>query len=310
MKILVTGISGYVGGALAPRLRELGHEVVGLSRDPARNRIDFPVYRGDVNTGEGLAEALERAEIAYYLAHSLESENPEGYAIRDRRMALNFVEAARAAGVRRVIHLGVFDVDPPAKRSSHQKSRLEVDEIVRSTTPESLTLRASAVIGPSNWYFQALVNMVARLPLLALPKRGRLRLQPIDERDAIECLARAATSDDIAGRAVDIGGDIVTQEEFVLMIARAMGRERRVLRLPFSAPAFLSRVFALVGGGDPAILRPLFYTGLTDNLAHEDGAGMLGVHTRALEDSLRHTLARMGRLHASGEAAPQPVGAG
>jgi uncharacterized protein YbjT (DUF2867 family) len=308
MKILVTGITGYVGGALAPRLRELGHEVVGLSRHPDRQRLDFPIHKGDIATGEGLAEALDGAVVAYYLAHSLESGNPEGYAIRDRRMALNFVAAAQAAGVRRVIHLGVFDVDPPAKRSSHQESRLEIDQIVRSTTPESLTLRASAVIGSSNWYFQALVNMVARLPILALPKRGQLRLQPIDERDAVECLAVAARSDKVAGKAVDIGGDIMTQEEFVLMIAREMGRKRRVLRLPFRAPQLLSRMFAVVGGGDPAILRPLFYTGLTDNVAHEDGPVMLGVRTHPIEESLRHSLAAMGRLAKSRRASPELAG--
>jgi uncharacterized protein YbjT (DUF2867 family) len=295
MRMLVTGISGYIGGALAPELVKEGHEVVGLSRDPSCVDADFRVVKGDAATGEGLASALKGVEVAYYLAHSLESGNREGYATRDRRMAHNFVDAARKAGVRRVIHLGVFDVDPPAKRSAHQTSRLEVDEIVRGTTSESLTLRASAVIGASNWYFQALVNVARRLPVAVLPKRGTLRLQPIDERDAIRCLVAAATSDAIAGQAIDIAGDeIVSQREFMRRLLEAMGKKPRMVGVPFAAPRVFSRVFAAAGRGDPAILIPLFYTGLTHNVAHQNGAALLGVPTHSLGEALPHALTQMG----------------
>jgi uncharacterized protein YbjT (DUF2867 family) len=310
VKILVTGISGYIGGALTPRLIEEDHEVTGLSRDPSRVQLEVELIKGDVATGEGLDSALEGVEVAYYLAHSLESGNPEPYAVRDRRMAHNFVDAARRAGVRRVIHLGVFDVDSPAKRSAHQSSRLEIDEIVRTTTPESLTLRASAVIGASNWYFKALVGMARRLPVVVLPKRGKLLLQPIDERDVTECLVAAATSDAVAGRAIDIAGDeVVSQRQLMRSILRAMGRKPRLVGVPFAVPALFSRVFAAVGGGDPAILIPLFYTGLTDNVAHEDGAALLGVQKHPFEESLRHAITKMGLAPTVGEERPVAVSA-
>jgi uncharacterized protein YbjT (DUF2867 family) len=296
VRILVTGITGYVGGALAPRLAEAGHDVVGLSRDPRRTGPDIPVLAGDVNTGAGLDAALDGVDVAYYLAHSLESANPEGFATRDRRMAQNFVAAARTAGVRRVIHLGIFDVP---RRSSHQESRIEVDEIVRATTPESLTLRSGPILAPDNWYMQAMANLVKRVPVVTLPERGRLLVQPIDGRDVTECLAAAATSDAVAGHAVDIAGpDVITQRELVEAIARRMGRRRLVTGLPrFARRRGMPEVFARVGGGDPAILKPLFFTGLTDNVAHDDGAARLDVVTRGVEESLDHTLTEMGLRH-------------
>jgi uncharacterized protein YbjT (DUF2867 family) len=151
------------------------------------------------------------------------------------------------------------------------------------------------VIGASNWYFKALVNMARRLPVVAIPKRGKLRLQPIDERDAVRCLVTAATSDAVAGRAVDIAGDeIVSQREFMRAILQAMGKEPRLVGLHFAVPSIFSRVFAAAGGGDPAILVPLFYTGLTDNVAHEDGAALLGVQKHSLQEALRHAIAQMG----------------
>ena len=58
MRTLVTGITGYVGGALAPKLLAEGHEVRGLARDPSRCPEDFECVRGDAVTGAGLDEAL------------------------------------------------------------------------------------------------------------------------------------------------------------------------------------------------------------------------------------------------------------
>ena len=71
MRILLTGITGYVGGALVPRLQRDGHELVGLARNPAGADVpgDVPLVQGDVLTGAGLDEALEGCDVAYYLVH-------------------------------------------------------------------------------------------------------------------------------------------------------------------------------------------------------------------------------------------------
>ncbi|MBI5105518.1 MAG: NAD(P)H-binding protein, partial [Solirubrobacterales bacterium] len=63
--ILLTGATGYVGGALLPALLAAGHEVRCLVRDPAR--ADLPhtahVVQGDVVTGAGLDAALEGVDV-------------------------------------------------------------------------------------------------------------------------------------------------------------------------------------------------------------------------------------------------------
>src|SRR5690349_7004506 len=108
VRCLVTGATGYVGGRLVPRLLAAGHEVRCLTRSARRLR-DVPwadkvqIVEGDVSTGEGLTDACHGIEIVYYLVHSL---GQTGFEELDKRGAEQVAEAARAAGVQRIVYLG------------------------------------------------------------------------------------------------------------------------------------------------------------------------------------------------------------
>src|SRR5918992_1471339 len=107
VRILVTGASGYVGAALAPRLRQAGHQVRGFARSRERVaaagvELDDLVV-GDAISGAGLARALDGADAAYYLIHSMEGAPDGTFPAHERRAADRFATAARTAGVRRVV---------------------------------------------------------------------------------------------------------------------------------------------------------------------------------------------------------------
>jgi len=73
MKILVTGITGYVGSRVAARLAAEGHQLRGLSRRP----VELPgveMLTGDAVCDQGLDRALDGVELAYYLIHSLDTD--------------------------------------------------------------------------------------------------------------------------------------------------------------------------------------------------------------------------------------------
>lgn len=126
MRILLTGISGFAGAALLPRLLEEGHEVCALARDRGRvertlNAMDSPRHGpvglddfeltiGDTLSGTGMPAALRGVEVAYYLIHSMEPSpsgpNGDSFPARERASAHTFAHAARAAGVRRIVYLG------------------------------------------------------------------------------------------------------------------------------------------------------------------------------------------------------------
>jgi uncharacterized protein YbjT (DUF2867 family) len=294
VKVLVTGASGFVGAALIPRLQRDGHDVRAFGRAAGRVRAKVPVVEGDAVTGAGLDAALEGVECAYFLIHSMETAgvaNGGDFAERDRRAAGAFAQAAGRAGVRRVIYLGGL-VPPDASPSHHLASRLEVERILLDAAPEAVAFRASIVIAAASRSFRFLVHLIERLPVLALPAWRKHRTQPIDGRDVIEFLARAAGAPEIAGRSLDIAGpDVLSYAEMIERIRDAMVVGRPALRLGLEATPVASRVAAAIAGEDHALIGPLMEGLSYDLLPRDDAAtGLLGVRLHSFDAAVERAL--------------------
>jgi uncharacterized protein YbjT (DUF2867 family) len=292
--VLVTGASGFAGAALIPRLQRDGHDVRAFGRAAGRVRAAVPVVEGDAVTGAGLDAALEDVECAYFLIHSMETAgvaNGGDFAERDRRAAGAFAQAAARAGVRRVIYLGGL-VPPDASPSHHLASRLEVERILLDAAPEAVAFRASIVIAAASRSFRFLVHLIERLPVLALPAWREHRTQPIDGRDVIEFLARAAAAPGLAGRSLDIAGpDVLSYADMIERIRDAMVVGRPALRLGLEATPVASRVAAAIAGEDHALIGPLM-EGLSHDLLPRDDAAtaLLGVRLHTFDAAVERAL--------------------
>jgi uncharacterized protein YbjT (DUF2867 family) len=290
MRVLITGVSGYVGRALVPRLRSAGYDLRGLARDPARVAQALPLVTGDVVSGAGLREALDGVDVAYYLVHSMEPSTDGAFADRERRAASNFAEAARAEGVPRIVYLG--GLVPPRGASAHLASRLEVEETLLAAAPGSVALRASIIIGARSRSFRFLVRLVERLRVLPLPAWHVHRTQPIDERDLLGFLLAAASHPAVAGRSLDIAGpDVLSYGEMIERIADLMLVGRSALRLRVTATPVASRVAARIAGEHWELIGPLMEALNTDLLARDDSAAaLLGVRLHPFSRAVEHAL--------------------
>ena len=294
MRILVTGASGYVGSELIPRLRGAGHEVRAFARDAARAPAGVTVAVGDAVTGRGLAGALEGVDVAYFLIHSMEPAGPAAGSFwqRDRRAAENFARACGKAGVRRVVYLGGV-VPAGAPPSPHLASRLEVESALLASVPAGVALRASIVIGAGSRSFRFLVRLVERMPVLALPAWRDRRTAPIDGRDVIELLARAADSPQVAGRSLDIGGpEVLSYGAMIERIRDHMLVGRPEVRLgSFEATPLTSRIASALAGEDHELVGPLMEGLRYDLLPRDDrAAGLLGVRLHSFDSAVEHAL--------------------
>ena len=218
MRILVTGVSGYVGAALvAAPARATATRVRGFARSAARVdglglALDELVV-GDATTGAGLEAALDGIDVAYYLIHSMEGAATGAFAearARGRRGVRRRGRRRPACGASSTSAASC----PPTRRSRAISARAwRSSSALLAAVPEAIALRASIVIGARSRSFRFLVRLIERLPVLALPAWREHRTAPIDGRDVLEFLAarRRRRPPQRAGRSWDIGGpDVMT----------------------------------------------------------------------------------------------------
>jgi uncharacterized protein YbjT (DUF2867 family) len=254
--VLIAGATGYVGGHLVPELLRRGMRVRCLVRDPGRAQLprEAEVVAGDVLDKATLAPALDGIDVAHYLVHSMGGNGDGDFAHRDREGATNFAEAARAAGVGRLVYLGGLE----GGDSEHLRSREEVAAILARAVPGTVHARAAMVIGAGSASFLILRHLVERLPAMVCPRWIDTRTQPIAASDVTRALADLATRD-AAPAEVELGGaDVLSYRDMMRRYAEAAGRRRPlVVRVPVLTPRLSSYWLGLVTPVDTGVARPL-----------------------------------------------------
>ena len=247
--ILLTGATGYVGGRLLEALEAEGCWVRCLARRPdylePRVGPRTEVVPGDVLQPESLVPALKGVHTAYYLVHSMGSKGE--FVDRDRRAATGFAQAAKAAGVRKIIYLGGLGSDD--EMSDHLRSRQEVGAILAASGVRTIEFRASIIIGSGSLSFEMIRALVERLPLMVTPRWVLAQAQPIAIEDVIAYLRAALEFEmgDSAVRVFEIGGpDQVSYAELMREYATQRGLRRLIISVPILTPRLSSLWLGLV----------------------------------------------------------------
>lgn len=258
--VLVTGVTGYVGGRLVPRLLEAGYRVRVLVRDPSRLQgrpwaDSVEVASVDILQPEALPAAMEGVSAAYYLIHSMRGTGE--FQHRDLEAGHHFGEAARAAGVKRIIYLGGLG-DPQADLSQHLRSRQMTGEILRQSGVPVTEFRAAIIVGSGSVSFEMVRYLAERIPVMVCPRWVYSRVQPIAIRDVLSYLVAALKTPESAGRIVEIGGaDVLTYREMMISYARIRELRRLVISTPLLTPRLSSYWVHLVTPVPAVIARPL-----------------------------------------------------
>jgi uncharacterized protein YbjT (DUF2867 family) len=219
-------------------------------------RDDVEVVRGDLTEPDSLTAAFDGVDVVYYLVHSMGTS--KDFVAEEAQSARNVVEAARRAGVRRLVYLS--GLHPEGRElSRHLSSRAEVGEILIDSGIETVVLQAGIVIGAGSASFEMIRHLTDRLPAMTTPKWVHNKIQPIAIGDVLDYLARAGTADVPTSRTWDVGGpDVMEYGDAMQVYAEVAGLRRRlIVVLPFLTPTIASWWVGLVTPIPSGLARPL-----------------------------------------------------
>ena len=296
--ILVTGPTGYVGGRLIPRLLEAGYPVRVLARDPARlqGRPWLPqveVLQADVLQPETLGPALQGVSVAYFLIHGMQGGKVK--AERDMNVARNFVQAASAANIERIIYLGEL-VDPTARLSPYLRSRHETGYILRQGRIPVTEFRAGMIIGSGSTLFEMVRYLSEREPLLICPRWYFSKAQPIAIRNVLDYLVSALEQPESTGQLLEIGGATrLTYADMLLEYAKVRELRRFLIPTPFYLPRLSAYWVHLVTPITYNTVLPLIEGLRADSIVHNDLATRLFPNIELLdfETAVRYALIKI-----------------
>lgn len=290
--ILLTGATGYVGGRLLRVLEKSGHQLRCLARRPEflRSRVgsSTEVVRGDVLEPASLESALAGVHTAYYLVHSM-AIGPK-FEEADWTGARNFAEAARRAGVRRIIYLGGLGCGD--ELSPHLASRQETGRILRDFGVPTLEFRASIIIGSGSLSFEMIRALVEKLPVMITPRWVGTKAQPIAIEDVIGYLMEALELELSESCVVEIGGaDRVSYREILKEYARQRGLRRWMFPVPVLTPRLSSLWLGLVTPVYARVGRELIEGVRNETVVHGDTAALLfRIRARGIQEAIARAL--------------------
>lgn len=244
MKILLTGVTGYIGQNLLPALLAQGHMVICCVRDV--NRFDTTKYPGggieviEVNflKPSTLSAIPKDIEFAYYLIHSMSAAD-EDFEQLEKESAMNFKEYIEKTKVRQVIYLsGIVNEN---NLSKHLQSRKGVEDILAQSSFALTTLRAGIIVGSGSASFEIIRDLVEKLPIMIAPRWLKTKSQPIAIRNVVQFLTGVLNNSYTFKKSFDIGGpEILTYKDLLLIYARVRGLKRLIITVPVMTPKLSS----------------------------------------------------------------------
>ncbi|QQS52672.1 MAG: SDR family oxidoreductase [Bacteroidota bacterium] len=244
MKILLTGVTGYIAQRLLPVLLMNGHEVVCCVRD--KNRFNHRMYssnkltviEADFLVKNSLAQIPDDIDVAYYLIHSMSTQTGD-FERMEEVCATNFKNRLKQTKVKQVIYLsGISNAE---ELSKHLSSRKNVETILSSSSIALTTLKAGIIVGSGSASFEIVRDLVEKLPIMIAPRWLKTKSQPIAIRNVIEFLTGVIGNSETYNKSYDIGGpDILSYKEMLLRFAKIRGLKRRILIVPVMTPKISS----------------------------------------------------------------------
>jgi len=231
MKIAVTGAFSYSGKYITKRLLECGDEVITLTGHP--DRPDpfgglVKAYPLDFDEAS-MARSLQGVAVLVntYWVRFDKGENTQLRAVENTRKLIN---AARAAGVKRVVHISITNSSARSHLPYFWGKAANEKAVIESGMRYAI-LRPTVLFGDEDILINNIAFLLRRFPFFALPGDGSYRLQPVYVDDLAALAVEAVYCEE--NYVIDaVGPDVFTFREMVDLIREKIGAKRLLIPIP------------------------------------------------------------------------------
>lgn len=243
--VLVTGVTGQQGGAVAKELLNKGFKVKGMTRNPesenakALAELGVEIVKGDLDDAASLENALKDVWGAFAVQNTWEAGVE-----KEEEQGKRFAEVAKKAGVQHYVYSSVGSAHKNTG-IPHFDNKWRVEEKVRELGFNSFVI-LRPVFFMENWvspWFKPAIDEGA----LAISLKPDTKLQMISVADIGKYGAWAfEKSDELNGREIDIAGDELTMPDTAKIISEAAGKNIQFVAPPIEEVRKFSEDFALM----------------------------------------------------------------
>jgi uncharacterized protein YbjT (DUF2867 family) len=262
LHVVVTGAAGLVGTHLCRQLVEAGWKVRGIVRDTAKaaariGDLRLEILEADIRDAAAMRSALTGAGALVHLAAIAIEKPGESYEATNTDATSVLLDAAQAAGVRRVVYMSQNGASS-SSRYPFLKSKGVAEDTVTTSAFQWTVLKPSVIFGPEDEFVNVLARMVRLSPVVfPLPGGGVARFQPIAVDDVARAVLKCLDDSATVRSTYTIGGSTpLTLKEMTERILVAMNTSRVLVNMPIGA---LRPVIAVA---EKLLPRPPVTTGL------------------------------------------------
>lgn len=291
-QVTVFGGSGFVGRAIVRALAQEGYQVrVACRRIELAERIKTA---GDVGQITILRTNLRiPASVAAAVSGSQAVINASGIAFQRGRQRYETVhvegaraiaEAAKAAGVQRLVHISGIGADQRNSTNRFIRSKVDAEDAIVSGFANATMLRPSVVFGPEDAMFNRMAQIARQAPFLPVVGDGSAKVQPVYVGDVGAAVVAVLERPDTAKSVFELGGPrVYTYREIAALVLREIDRHKRIV----GVPAGLMKIMGFFAEFLP--VPPLTHDQVdllvTDNVTRPGAPGLaeLGIEPTAAE---------------------------
>jgi len=240
-QITVFGGSGFVGRAIVQALAREGYLIrVAVRRPGLANSVKafgdvghITLMQANLRMPKSVEWAVNGSDAVVNAAGIPYPRGRQTYQAVHADGARNIAEAARAAGIQRLVHISGIGADNRSSRNAYIQSKVAAEDAVIAGFTSATILRPSVVFGPGDALFTRLADIASKAPFVPLIGDGTARVQPVFSADVGRAVVAVLKQPQTAHTVFELGGpQVFTYREIAQLVLRHTDRQKPIIGVP------------------------------------------------------------------------------